>query len=88
MIPGINDKKQVRIIKGDAKSGPLPQPVALAKVTRDRMREEYDKLYPEYGFAKHKGYGTKAHMDAYGIRRVSDPPQSFLDKMDSKNQTQ
>ena len=36
----------------------------MAKVTRDHMMEEYDRLYPEYGFAKHKGYGTKAHLDA------------------------
>ena len=36
----------------------------IAKVTRDRMCEEYEALYPQYGFAKHKGYGTKEHMDA------------------------
>ena len=36
----------------------------LAKVTRDHMMEEYDKEYPEYGFAKHKGYGTAAHIAA------------------------
>ena len=35
----------------------------IAKVTRDRMMIEYDKMYKEYGFAKHKGYGTKAHID-------------------------
>ena len=45
------------------------------------MMEEYDKLYPEYGFAKHKGYGTKAHMDAiqeFGM--CPDPPQKLSDK--------
>ena len=51
------DIKQVPIIKGDAKS----QSIAAA---RDHLMEEYDKLYPEYGFAKHKGYGTAAHIKA------------------------
>ena len=89
MIPGINDKKQVRIIKGDAKSVSIAAASVLAKVTRDHMMEEYDKLYPEYGFAKHKGYGTKAHMDA--IREFGVCPihrRSFLTKMDLKNETQ
>ena len=49
-IPGI-DVKQIPIIKG-------------AKVTRDRLMTEYDSLYPEYGFARHKGYGTKVHIEA------------------------
>jgi ribonuclease HII len=89
MIPGIDDKKQVRIIKGDAKSVSIAAASVLAKVTRDHMMEEYDKLYPEYGFAKHKGYGTKAHMDA--IREFGVCPihrRSFLTKMDLKNETQ
>ncbi len=52
------------VIKGDATSPSIAAASILAKVTRDEMCEEMDKLYPEYGIAKHKGYGTKAHMDA------------------------
>ncbi len=55
---------QVPIIKGDAKSVSIAAASILAKVTRDHMMLEYDKLYPEYGFAKHKGYGTAAHIAA------------------------
>lgn len=62
-IPGISIR-QVPIIKGDAKSLSIAAASVLAKVTRDRMMEAYDRLYPEYGFAKHKGYGTAAHIDA------------------------
>ena len=62
-IPGI-DVKQVPIIKGDAKSLSIASASILAKVTRDRLMVEYDSLYPEYGFAKHKGYGTKVHIEA------------------------
>lgn len=58
------DIKQVSIIHGDALSISIAAASILAKVTRDRMMIEYDKKYPEYGFAKHKGYGTKAHMEA------------------------
>lgn len=52
------------IIKGDATSPSIAAASILAKVTRDRQCEELDRLYPQYGIAKHKGYGTKAHMDA------------------------
>ena len=62
-IPGINIK-QVPIIKGDAKSLSIASASIIAKVTRDRLMYSYDELYPEYGFAKHKGYGTKQHRDA------------------------
>ena len=62
-IPGIA-VPQVPIIKGDAKSVSIAAASILAKVTRDHMMEEYDKEYPEYGFAKHKGYGTPAHITA------------------------
>lgn len=58
------DIKQVPIIKGDAKSQSIAAASIAAKVTRDHLMEEYDKLYPEYGFAKHKGYGTAAHIKA------------------------
>lgn len=58
------DIKQVPIIKGDAKSQSIAAASIVAKVTRDHLMEEYDRLYPEYGFAKHKGYGTAAHIKA------------------------
>lgn len=55
---------QIPIIKGDGKSVSIAAASIMAKVTRDHMMEEYDKLFPEYGFAKHKGYGTAAHIEA------------------------
>ena len=61
-IPGV-DIEQVPIIKGDAKSLSIASASIIAKVTRDRIMYHYDELYPEYGFAKHKGYGTKLHTD-------------------------
>lgn len=56
--------KQVPIIKGDTKSISIAAASILAKVTRDRLMREYDKQFPGYGFAVHKGYGTKAHIEA------------------------
>lgn len=61
-ISGV-DIEQVPIIKGDAKSLSIASASIIAKVTRDRLMYHYDELYPEYGFAKHKGYGTKLHTD-------------------------
>lgn len=55
---------QENIIKGDALSYNIAAASILAKVHRDRMMENFDMKYPEYGFAKHKGYGTKAHIEA------------------------
>ena len=55
---------QVPIIKGDAKSVSIAAASIVAKVTRDRMMEEYDKLRPQYGFASNKGYGAAAHIEA------------------------
>lgn len=52
------------IIKGDATCYSISCASILAKVTRDRIMKEYDEKYPQYGFAKHKGYGTKMHIDA------------------------
>lgn len=62
-IPGV-EIPQIPIIKGDAKSLSIAAASVLAKVTRDRMMEEYDQMFPGYGFAKHKGYGTPAHIQA------------------------
>ena len=62
-IPGI-EIPQIPIVKGDAKSVSIAAASILAKVTRDHMMMEYDEIYPGYGFGKHKGYGTKAHIEA------------------------
>lgn len=56
--------KSISIIHGDALSYNIACASILAKVTRDRLMDEYDLKYPEYGFKKHKGYGTKAHIEA------------------------
>ena len=58
------------IIKGDATSYSIAAASIIAKVTRDRIMREWDKVYPEYGFATHKGYGTAKHIEAirqYGL---------------------
>lgn len=62
-IPGIAIR-QVPIIKGDAKSISIGAASILAKVTRDRLMQEYDKVYPGYDFAGNKGYGSAAHIEA------------------------
>ena len=62
-IPGV-DIKQVPIIKGDAKSISIGAASIVAKVTRDRMMVEYDNIYPGYGFASNKGYGSAEHIKA------------------------
>lgn len=62
-IPGV-DLKQVNIIKGDARSMSIAAASIIAKVTRDRMMVEYDKMFPEYGLARNKGYGSKEHIEA------------------------
>ncbi len=62
-----------KIIGGDAKSFTIAAASIIAKVTRDKLMMEYDTLYPQYGFAKHKGYGTKEHLDAirkYGTCKI------------------
>jgi ribonuclease HII len=66
-VPGI-PFPQKAVVGGDAKCPSISAASILAKVTRDHLLIEYDRLYPEYGFAKHKGYGTKAHIEA--IRRL------------------
>lgn len=58
------------VIKGDAKCYSIAAASILAKVTRDRIMRQWDEIYPQYGFAKHKGYGTSAHILAikeYGL---------------------
>lgn len=53
-----------RIVKGDRLSCSIAAASIIAKVTRDRLMDEYDRAYPEYGFAKHKGYATREHVEA------------------------
>lgn len=77
-IPGV-DIKQVPIIKGDAKSISIAAASIIAKVTRDRMMVEFDKMYPGYDFAGNKGYGSAAHIEA--LKTLGPTPihrQSFI----------
>ena len=72
---------QVPIIKGDAKSVSIAAASILAKVTRDRLMVEYDRVMPEYGFAGHKGYGSKEHIEA--IKKYGPTPihrKTFIKK--------
>lgn len=62
---------QLPIIQGDAKSASIAAASILAKVTRDRILSKYDTLYPQYGFEKHKGYGTKDHIEAIKAHGLS-----------------
>ena len=67
------------VIKGDSKSYSIAAASILAKVTRDRLLLEYDEKYPQYGFASHKGYGTKAHYEAIAQHGVCEVHRlSFL----------
>lgn len=78
---------QSNIIQGDAKCHGIASASIIAKVTRDRMMDELDKLYPEYNFKKNKGYGTKAHTDAllkYGTIEIH--RLSFLKKILNTNE--
>ena len=64
--------RQVPIVKGDAKSVSIAAASIIAKVTRDRLMREYDKLMPQYGFASHKGYGSREHIEA--LRKYGPSP--------------
>ncbi len=64
--------KEVPIIKGDATSYSIAAASIVAKVTRDRQMIELDRLYPEYGFARNKGYGTREHIEA--LKRIGPCP--------------
>lgn len=80
-VPGLA-QPQRKIIKGDSLSQSIAAASVIAKVIRDRLMVEYDAAYPQYGFAKHKGYGTRAHLDAIArfgpcpIHRMSFAPMS------------
>ena len=82
------DIPSTSIIKGDLKSITISAASVIAKVTRDRMMDELDKIYPMYGFSKNAGYGTKQHIEAikeYGIikehRKTFKPVCFYLDKI-------
>jgi len=82
----INDlkKEQMSVIKGDQTYFSIAAASILAKVTRDNLMKEYDKVYPEYGFASNKGYGTKAHYE--GIKKAGITEihrKSFLKNLDT-----
>lgn len=82
----INDlkKEQMSVIKGDQTYFSIAAASILAKVTRDNLMKEYDKAYPEYGFASNKGYGTKAHYE--GIKKAGITEihrKSFLKNLDT-----
>lgn len=69
LIDGNRTPKEIKfpcetVVKGDSKSYSVAAASILAKVSRDRLMLEYDKKYPQYGFKKHKGYGTKEHYEA------------------------
>lgn len=83
---------QKAIVGGDSKSFSIACASIVAKVTRDRMMEDFDLAYPEYGFAKHKGYGTKTHLEAINkngaclIHRKSfEPIKSLVENKTSVN---
>lgn len=82
----INDlkKEQMSVIKGDQTYFSVAAASILAKVTRDNLMKEYDKVYPEYRFASNKGYGTKAHYE--GIKKAGITEihrKSFLKNLDT-----
>ncbi|MEG0824229.1 MAG: ribonuclease HII [Oscillospiraceae bacterium] len=89
LVDGNRDKgitlPHLMVVKGDSHSASIAAASILAKVSRDRYMTELDARYPQYGFAKHKGYGTAAHyaaLDAYGPCPVHRP--SFLKKWNQK----
>ena len=83
-----NDIPFTTIVKGDSLSYSVAAASILAKVTRDRMMREYDQEFPQYGFANHKGYATREHLDAieeFGycpIHRRSFHPKRFQLELD------
>lgn len=83
-LPEINARMRY-VIKGDATSASIAAASILAKVSRDRYMKQMAEIYPQYGFDKHKGYGTKAHYDAveqYGLCEIH--RKSFFKKFYEK----
>ena len=90
-LDGFTSVPHEAIIKGDAKSITIAAASVIAKVTRDRLMYEIDKVHPEYEFKKHKGYPTKKHLELiekYGIidgyRRTYGPVKKYIEKHKSK----
>ncbi len=88
LIDGNRDKgigcPHMAVVKGDQRSANIAAASILAKVSRDRYMQQLDELYPEYGFARHKGYPTKAHYEA--LRKYGPCPvhrKSFLKNLHS-----
>lgn len=86
-LDGFTSVPHEAIIKGDAKSITIAAASVIAKVTRDRIMYEIDKVYPEYEFKKHKGYPTKKHLELiekYGIidgyRRTYGPVKKYIEE--------
>ena len=85
-----NDKNEldipaIKVVKGDSLCASIAAASVLAKVTRDRYMDDMDALYPQYGFAKHKGYGTPQHLEA--LRAYGPLPEhrrSFLKNLHEK----
>lgn len=74
------------VVKGDAQCASIAAASILAKVSRDRLLREWDERYPQYGFGKHKGYGTKTHYEAikkYGLLPIH--RRSFLKNLEEKH---
>ena len=74
--------RELPLIGGDAASYSIAAASIIAKVTRDRLMQELDAMYPAYGFARHKGYGTRQHMNA--IRQLGPCPahrKTFLTRI-------
>ncbi|MFC1501058.1 ribonuclease HII [Elusimicrobiota bacterium] len=89
-IPDLNIKQE-RVIEGDSKSASIAAASIIAKVTRDKIMQKMSEKYPQYGFEKHKGYGTRQHHDAllkFGpceIHRKSFAPvRKFIEAIDDK----
>ena len=81
------DLPAIAVVKGDAKSLSIAAASVLAKVTRDRICMALDKIYPQYGFAKHKGYPTKDHMGAvYKDGSFPEHRVSFLSFLETKRE--
>ena len=87
-LDGFTSVPHEAIIKGDAKSITIAAASVIAKVTRDRLMYEIDKVHPEYQFKKHKGYPTKKHLELiekYGIingyRRTYGPVKKYIEKL-------
>lgn len=90
-LDGFTNVPHEAIIKGDAKSITIAAASVIAKVTRDRLMYEIDKMHPEYEFKKHKGYPTKKHIELiekYGIingyRRTHGPVKKYIEEHKNK----